>query len=932
MRKLNHHLLLVIFLAIASGDFAKADILYFHTFNGDGSPLGNVPPNIANTGIILGADHGTSAANWNDAGVNQDGTFDEVIYFGSVDAAPAELPFKPVNGFIYTLKFTGTVSGNGANWLGGGFINRSNAPLTPDFIFSPILYAFTRPGSTDSIKQLASNDPYGALRTTGSGRVGTSNNSTSPSTITIELNTVGGNNSWDVRWFVNGNLFATKLDISDIAQANMMGVGIAGYTVADIQTFSLEVNLPPLTIQSLTPQGNGIYPGVNLTANFSESITLSGTGTITLNDTNDGSGTRVINLPDASQVSVSGSSLIINPTNSLELGANYEVTISPGAIRRSASTVNPFTGTTAGQWTFRTADPDPSAPVLTGRSPADNAINVPYNSNIVATFDDNIVAGPGIIALKNLTNPARSRIFSASDASQITISGKVLTLDPSFPLDADSDYAVQFSNNAVLNYADVPFAGIPESDNTTWNIRTGSPSVVDVLVVYTPAALAHHGTEAGMLAHIQACIAASNDAFAQSGVTGQVRLVGTQLVSYTESSSYTTDLDRLTNTADGFMDNVHTLRNTTGADLVCLLRKGTASATAGLAWRLLTTAGEPNRGFSVVQTESALSSLTFTHELGHNFGLGHARGDSQGDGIFADSVGYRFNGLSGNQYRTIMANSPGISIPRFSNPALNFDGVPSGVGPPSASNSANEARTLSITMPIIAGYRNNPPFWSSNSFSLPDATVGVAMQADLEALTSDPEPNTLTHTLVSGPTWLTMTNSATGRVSGTPAIGNVGDNVFTVRVSDGTNPAVDATMTIKVRHSPTLDSDGDGINDALEVANGTNPLNPRDPWLDADGDWVHDYDDPNDSNPNIPFANALQATIAQSSGIWTISAQLSPGVTTVVKFFPSITDAGSTIHTFSPVTVPGTGIFNLPAAYVPPARQTGFFRLVRTAP
>jgi autotransporter-associated beta strand protein len=787
----------------ALSGLARAEILYSHTFDGDGSPLGGVAPDVANTGTILGADHGTSAANWNDAGVNQDGTFDEMIYNGSVHAAPAELPFKPVSGFIYTLRFTGTVSGNGTNWLGGGFINRFNTLPLDQFHFSPILYAFTRPGSTDSIKQLASNDPYGNLRTTGSGRVGTSTNTASASTITIELNTVGGNNSWDVRWLVNGTQFASISNISDVAQANMEGVGIAGFTVADIQSFSLEVTVPSITIQSLSPQGNGIFPGTNLTATFSETIALADSGTITLTDKTDGSDTRTINLPDPAQLSVSGTNLIINPATPLELGTNYEIVISAGAVRRSGSTVSPFAGTSASQWTFRTADPDPTAPLINGKSPADDASSNPYNSNIVATFNENIVAGSGTITLKNLTNPSRSRMIAVTDASQVTISGAVLTIDPSFPLDADTDYAVQLSSGTVLNYSDVPFAGNPETDVTSWNFRTGSPSVVDILIAYTPAVLAHHGTEAGMMAHLQACIASTNNAYAESGVTGQLRLVGTRLVNYTESNQgLNTDADRLINASDGFMDEIHTMRNEKGADLVCLFRKGSFANAWGVAKIPLSANGSPTLGFSVVTTEGALSIYAFAHELGHNMGLGHGRGDDTTYGVFQDSHGHRFYGLSGTQYHTIMAYQPGTQSGRFSNPDVNFDGVATGVGPPSAPNSANAARTLSIMMPVIAGYRaapaSAPPVWSSSPFSPPSAIVGLTYQTDISVFASDLNLDTLTYGLASGPAWLSMTNPSTGRVTGTPTSANLGQNTFTVTVSDGVHPAVEATMTINV--------------------------------------------------------------------------------------------------------------------------------------
>jgi len=477
--------------------------------------------------------------------------------------------------------------------------------------------------------------------------------------------------------------------------------------------------------------------------------------------------------------------------------------ISAGAVRRSGSTVSPFTGTTANQWIFRTADPDPTAPLISGKSPADDTTDIPYNSNIVATFDENITVGSGTITLKNLTNPSRSRMIAVTDASQVTISGNVLTIDPSFPLDADTDYAVQFSAGTVLNYSGVSFAGIPETDVTSWNFRTGPPSVVDILIAYTPNTLAYHGTEAGLMAHMQACIASANNAYAESGVTGQLRLVGTKLVNYTESSNdYYLDADRLINASDGFMDEIHSLRNEKGADLVCLMRKGSVSGIWGVGKIPLSASGTSSLGFSIVSTEAALSIYAFAHELGHNMGLGHGRGDDTFYGVFQDSHGHRFYGSSGTQYRTIMAYDPGTQTGRYSNPDLTYDGVATGVGPPSAANSANAARTLSIMMPVIAGYRaapaSTPPVWSSNPFSPPSAIVGLVYQTDIAAFASDLNLDTLTYGLVSGPAWLSMTDPSTGRVTGTPTSANLGQNTFTVTVSDGVHPAVEATMTINV--------------------------------------------------------------------------------------------------------------------------------------
>ena len=110
-------------------------------------------------------------------------------------------------------------------------------------------------------------------------------------------------------------------------------------------------------------------------------------------------------------------------------------------------------------------------------------------------------------------------------------------------------------------------------------------------------------------------------------------------MSYTESGNFSTDLNRLTNSSDGFMDNVHALRNTYGADLVSLIIEGTSLC--GLGW-LMTTESNSFQAlaFSVVARICATGNFSFGHELGHNMGLQHDRMNTSSDGVFPFSHGY----------------------------------------------------------------------------------------------------------------------------------------------------------------------------------------------------------------------------------------------------------------------------------------------------
>ncbi len=111
---------------------------------------------------------------------------------------------------------------------------------------------------------------------------------------------------------------------------------------------------------------------------------------------------------------------------------------------------------------------DLTAPMINNLSPTDGSSNVPLASDLVITFDEDIAIGTGNITIKNLDTPSESTI-PVGDA-QVTVSGAVLTINPSSNLDPDSNYAVQIATTAITDLSGNPFAGI--SNDTTWNFIT----------------------------------------------------------------------------------------------------------------------------------------------------------------------------------------------------------------------------------------------------------------------------------------------------------------------------------------------------------------------------------------------------------------------------------------------------------------------------
>src|SRR4051812_16530850 len=194
-------------------------------------------------------------------------------------------------------------------------------------------------------------------------------------------------------------------------------------------------------------------------------------------------------------------------------------------------------------------------------------------------------------------------------------------------------------------------------------------STVDVMVVYTSAARAGAGGTLAINDLISLGVSETNQAYANSNVIQRLRLVHTAEVSYTESGDLATDLRRLTDPADGFMDEGHALRNTYGADLVQLMVDTQLSSGAcGIGWVMQ--GNDPGFGpdaFSVTERACALvPTYSFAHELGHNMGLNHARSDPNepGGGAYSYAYGYK---SPRETFRDIMAYDCPGGCPRILN-------------------------------------------------------------------------------------------------------------------------------------------------------------------------------------------------------------------------------------------------------------------------
>ena len=248
-------------------------------------------------------------------------------------------------------------------------------------------------------------------------------------------------------------------------------------------------------------------------------------------------------------------------------------------------------------------------------------------------------------------------------------------------------------------------------------------STIDVLVAYTPGAYRTSGGKEAIETTIDWWIHYTNFVYEKSEIDQRIRLVHTALINYKEiSSSMIADLERLKGKTDGYMDEIHTLRDWYAADIVTLMVGGRPFYFSGRAYQL-NSENDPEfnqSAFNIVRFGGGAS--TFSHELGHNMGLAHERSSGH-KGIFPYSHGYvnqkAFKFTSSLCFITIMASGEECSnadlgrhsIGRFSNPELEYMGDPTGVPADSASlgvdGPADARSTLNNTKRFVASFRTD---------------------------------------------------------------------------------------------------------------------------------------------------------------------------------------------------------------------------------
>ena len=254
------------------------------------------------------------------------------------------------------------------------------------------------------------------------------------------------------------------------------------------------------------------------------------------------------------------------------------------------------------------------------------------------------------------------------------------------------------------------------------NWRNGDGNLVDLLVAYTSDARIslNFNTENEIKAYIQNAVSESNLCFINSKVNCSIRLVHVVEVEYNETQNPSLDLNRSVDQADGYLDDLHSLRDQYGADLVTLLVSKGDGSLGGIAKSMAYPSLDfESSGFNVVVMDQiGAPNYSLLHEIGHNMGCLHNREDAMNRGIpetdpSNNSVFKAFNYgkrwlVDGEGYRTIMSYDTEGSltysnrIPHFSNPNIEYQGISTG-----NLDSEDNAQVLNTTAPYVSNFRDS---------------------------------------------------------------------------------------------------------------------------------------------------------------------------------------------------------------------------------
>jgi hypothetical protein len=222
---------------------------------------------------------------------------------------------------------------------------------------------------------------------------------------------------------------------------------------------------------------------------------------------------------------------------------------------------------------------------------------------------------------------------------------------------------------------------------------SGKAVVIDVIVAYTRKAAGNYGDVKREL--IDLAIEEANHSFRMSNLGNiKLRLAHAYQTSYVEEGEHFQHLWRFADRGDGYMDEIHGLRDKYRADVAVLIVDDPAGC--GLSTRVYADAEE---AFAVVHHECAAAAYSLAHEIGHIIGARHELALDKNMTPFPYGHGF----VNGSKWRDIMSYKASCGgcprLPVWSSPNVLVKGEAAGTA------DLDNARVISEQGARVAAFR-----------------------------------------------------------------------------------------------------------------------------------------------------------------------------------------------------------------------------------
>jgi hypothetical protein len=222
---------------------------------------------------------------------------------------------------------------------------------------------------------------------------------------------------------------------------------------------------------------------------------------------------------------------------------------------------------------------------------------------------------------------------------------------------------------------------------------TSGDVVIDVIIAYTAKAAANYNDIQRELVDLS--IEEANESYRASGLGHiKLRLVHAYQTSYVEEGAHFDHVWRFADRGDGYMEEIHGLRDKHKADVAVLIVDDPQGC--GLATRVY---ADSEEAFAVVHHDCAALSYTVAHEIGHLIGARHEPAMDKAMTPFPYGHGY----VNGTKWRDIMSYRESCNgcprIPVWSSPKVLVKGEPAGT------LQQDNARVLAEQAARVAAFR-----------------------------------------------------------------------------------------------------------------------------------------------------------------------------------------------------------------------------------